>query len=258
MKSLLITAVVGLIFFGGAYAYSTMQLVQKEEDKKEVAKNEDGDAQSGSFSAGINPIQPMIGANGKPLPAPFQSKSLSERTILDLAESVKAKEMLLRGREQELNRREAKMQFILTDIQREKREFESVVKEAQTRVTEGQRILKLIETKKQKIENDLKQIKDLQEGESAKQTLGQEIGQTETAALIETLEPAQLAETIVGFANDGELERVGILLSKFDKKNAAKAIAAIEDSTLRQQVLNATTDAFAKQATLLDQKKKKR
>lgn len=242
MKGLMITGIIGLVFFGGAYAYSTMQLAQQKAEQE--TEEDDPLEKPQEIETGDKSIHDADGTG--PIPVPFPAKSMTETAILEMAESLRKREKVLKAREQELNRREQKMQDILNDIQYEKREFEAVVHRAQTKVIESQKILQMIEVKKKSIEADLKKLEQIRKADGTLGAVHNNAANVQIAKLLESNTPEELAKMLTELANSGKLEEAGNYLNLMEGRYAAKALSAINDPKLRIQILDAIKIAKSK------------
>ncbi len=150
------------------------------------------------------------------------------------------------------------MRYILDDIKLEKREFEAVVHRAQAKVIESQKILQLIETKKQQIDEDVKKIEQMQKVDASLNSSSQDAANQELAKLFESIQPEDFAATLTEYVNNGEIDKAGDYLSYIEKGKASKAINAIGDPALRRQVLEALKLAYLrKQESQLSRTKKR-
>jgi len=94
MKGIIVTGLVGLIFFGGAYAYSTMQLVSQKAAEEEGGEKEADDSDK---TKTIAPTESNLTKSGltktdaSKIPVPFPPKALPEDTLLELTNSIRKK-----------------------------------------------------------------------------------------------------------------------------------------------------------------------
>lgn len=248
MKGIIVTAIVGLVFFGGAYAYSTMQLVSQKAAEEEAAENEEDDIgepeKADSTEAGA--IKPaMTKAEATKTPVPFSPKALPEKALFELTKSIRQKEIELKKREAMLNTREGNFQFVLADIAREKREYESVIREAEMKVAKAQEILKLVEMKSQEIDNKMQQFEKEKSTDSARRSFSEEASDKQLAELLKSFDPNDIANLFEAKVKSGQIDEIGRILSTFDGVTMAKIVAAIPDDEMKTQAIDAVRQALA-------------
>jgi len=260
MKGIIVTGLVGLIFFGGAYAYSTMQLVSQKAAEEEEGEKEGSDigqpeAVASTESEPAKAVKTK--AESKKIPVPFPPKALPEEALVELTNSIRKKEAELKQREELLNTREGQFRFVLADIAREKREYESVVKKAEAKVIEAQRILKLVETKSQEIENKMQQLKQEQSADTALRSVGEQASDKQLAEVLQSFDPTIIASLFKSKAESGQVDQIGRILSTFDGATMSKVIAAIPDDELRNKAIDAVRQAYGDNAKMNLQNQKR-
>ena len=238
MIRLAITGIIGLLFFAGSWFWSAALLDNSKAKEQQPAE-------SGQVSDEVSSTAEKK-EKDTPMPVPFAPKEMSESVVLELVQTVKRKEKELKKREEELARREQRLRFILDDIKLEKREFEAVVHQAQSKVIESQKILQLIESKQEKIGEDLKKIESL-DAPSSSET--EDAAKKETAKIFESIQPEELAATLTEYANNGEIDVACDYLTYIEKGKAAKAINAIMDAKLKKQFIDALKLAYMRKQT---------
>lgn len=260
MKGIIVTGLVGLIFFGGAYAYSTRQLVSQKAAEEEGGEKEADASGKTKANASTDSNDGKTGTtktNGSKIPVPFPPQALPEDTLVELTNSIRKKEAELKQREELLNTREGQFRFVLADIAREKREYESVVKKAEAKVREAQRILKLVETKSQEIENKVQQFEQEQSADTTLRSVGEQASDKQLAEVLKSFDPMLLASLFKSKAESGQFDQIGRILSTFDGATMSKVIAAIPDDELRNKAIDAVRQAYGDNAKMNLQNQKR-
>ena len=248
MKGIIVTAIVGLVFFGGAYAYSTMQLVSQKAAEEEAAENEEDDIGEPEKvdSSNVETAKPaMTKAEATKTPVPFSPKALPEKALFELTKSIRQKEVELKKREAMLNTREGNFQFVLADIAREKREYESVIREAELKVAKAEEILKLVEMKSQEIDNKMQQFEKEKSTDSARRSFSEEASDKQLAELLKSFDPNDIANFFEAKVKNGQINEIGRILSTFEGPTIAKIVAAIPDEEMKTQAIDAVRQALA-------------
>ncbi len=240
MKNLIITGVVGLVFFGASYAGSTLLLQKKpEEEKKTTEAPVDDETDDTQLTNDV--VAKSDGTNKRSLPAPFKPKTLTEDSILKMVESIRLREQSIKQRERELLERESKHQMVLNDIQREKREYEAIVKKVQARIAEADQVLQLVNKRKLEIEEERKKIESLQKDIASKTTpeaVSQQKNVKKIADYLTGMPAEEAAKTLKAYANDGNLKFAAGILREIEERIAAKILTALEDPILVTQLLD--------------------
>ena len=244
MKNLMITGIVGLVFFGASFAGSTL-LLQKKPEEEQTKQDETEDDLADEPIAKAD-TKSTSSKDGKSLPAPFKAKTLTEDSILKMVESIRLREQSIKEREKELLERESKHQMVLNDIQREKREYEAVVQKVQARITEANQVLELVKQKKQEIEQEKKKIEDMQkdiERRTGPAALAEKKNVKKIADYLNGMPSEDAAKTLKAYANDGNLKFAAGILREIEERNAAKILTALEDPILVTQLLDEIKNA---------------
>ena len=236
MKNLIIIGIVGAVFFGASFIGSTMMLKKEEED---------GEVETNPGELADIPPATTDTANGAEqgnnLSAPFKPQTLSEESVLKMAESIQHREAAIIEREKQLLRRESKYKFILSDIQKEKREYEAVVQKVEAKIQEAKQVLELVEKKKDEIlseQQNIQQLHDEIEKKSKPQSVAEANNIKKMADWIGSMPTADAALTFKRYADDGKLDLVARILRQIEARTAAKILSELKDPVLVTQLLD--------------------
>lgn len=259
MKSLIVTGAIGLVFFGGAYAFSVSRL---SPDKKLDRAGEPATSVSSNITNSLfgkpdrektNRNRASSGSppNGSPTPSgisnnDFSNADFSSAAVVDIVNSLKTKESNLIRREKKLDSEGRKLSSMLRDIRQEKQEIEDLMTRAQTKVDENRGLLKEIKAERAQVQSELDKLN--QAREEKRQAISQSTiaANEELAKLLESLEPDDFARTIEEYVANNELEKIGEYLSYVEASKASKAIQAMNDSSLRREVLESVKAAIGR------------
>lgn len=246
MKNLIITGVVGLVFFGASYAASTV-LLQKKPEEEVVDENATAEAE---VSDDVKPAEfkhDKGGANkGKGMPSPFKPPTLTEDSMLRMMESIQQREASLKQRKSELLERETRQQMILADINRQKREYEAIAEKVQTRIAEANKLLQLVNQRKAEIEKERNKIEVLQkdiENKTGPAAVSLKKNVKKIADYLAGMPSENAAKTLKAYADGGNLKFAASILSKIEERTAAKILTALEDPILVTQLLDEIKNA---------------
>lgn len=168
------------------------------------------------------------------LPVPFHGRAMSAAEVFRYA-SVNRKTMeTLRQKEEELRQEELRLQLVQKDIEGRKLEIEGVLRQTQTTLEAGERLLSDMQIEAQNLakqrelqQQELENVKEAQ-APSAERMANVKV----TAGWLESMSPEDAAETLKNLANNGKMDLALQLLSYIEQRDVAKILDALNDPTL--------------------------
>jgi flagellar motility protein MotE (MotC chaperone) len=158
-------------------------------------------------------------------------------TVMRLSESIKRREAELNQRESDLAGDEARLKFLLDDIQREKQEVGALLGEIEVQLAHSQGLLEEAARQGGSVPGAASV-----DGESSSAPASQESSEQErknlrtVAEWLQGMPPEQAAESLRQLCNDGKMDMAVKLLGFFEQRDAAKILAALGDAALVTQL----------------------
>lgn len=228
MRKLLIISIMGLVLFGASAAASMFLLPKPEETgEQETADSDPGMSQPGKTSLVSN----------EEIPIPFRPKGLTEESILELANTIREREDTIKERDHELDKRESRHKFILDDIEREKRELESVQKAVQDKIAEAQRLVAEIEEKRKGIVERQKEIEEGLAKIEKQQLPDAEAEQKNMKTLsgwLSAMPSDTSSQVIKKFCDDGKIDFAVEILANLEERDVAKILGPLDPPLIKQ------------------------
>ena len=255
MNSLIVTGAIGLVFFGGAYAFSVSRL---SPTKKLDRAGEPATSVSSNVTNPL-PVKPdreksnrNHASNGSPsasspTAADLSNGDFSSAAVVDIVNSLKAKESNLLRKEKKLDSEERKITSMLREIRQERQEVDDLMAQALKKVAENRGLLQEIKAERARVQSEIDQLNQAREEKRKAISQSTIAANEELAKLLEALEPGELARTIEEYVANDELEKIGEYLSFVEASKASKAIQAMNDSSMRREVLESVKTAIGRQ-----------
>lgn len=184
----------------------------------------------------VNPVVDPKAADGDAakLPVPIRAGPMSAAEIFRFA-SINGKTMeTIRQKKEELQQEELRLQLVQKDIEGRKREIEGVLKQTQTTLEAGERLLSELQVEAANLvkQREMQQqaLDELQEAQapSAERMANIKV----TAGWLERMSPADAAEALKTLANNGNMDFALQLLSYMEERDVAKILDALKDPAL--------------------------
>ena len=230
MRNIIIVVLVGILLFGASFAASTFVFPKAEAE----AEMEDGSGQSPAS----DPNDPQASTNEE-VPVPFRPKTITEEAVLKMAESIRLREEDLKRDRAQLAQKMTREQFILGDIQREKRELEALQQVVKDKIVEAQKLIRQLQQSKQAITAERQQIEkrivDLEklaapESQSIQKNLQQ------AADWLTNMQPEKSSQILKQFCDDGQMDRAVEILVRVDERAASKMLAPLDSQLVKQLI----------------------
>ncbi|HIE96736.1 MAG TPA: hypothetical protein EYG03_20870 [Planctomycetes bacterium] len=241
MKKMLMFGLYGLLILG-ASAGGTWFLRSKDIAEIEAAsKPTDPLTQStAALASPVDVTRPLPDEVEDDLPVAVRPGEMSVEEIVRYGLGLKAREAVIRQREESLQRTEAQHRLLLADIDGEQQEIEGLVAQARDQRIASEQLLAQAQQERIKSEDVLKQLDekkqklDLDREKAARNpapTGG--VGETEVdreanikefSAIVSAVSPEVAAGMMRDFANDGKIDLVVEILAELEERNAAKIV----------------------------------
>ena len=258
MRTLLLAGIVGVILFAASASVSWYLMNQNklaaeadkvaELDPDHDPNHDPAHESAPEIKAGVPPIGHGI-KKEEQLPVALRPDvPLTVEAVLELSESIRRKERDLLTREKAAEKTEQNIQLLFEDLKVERAELTALAESIEAKLQLAKGSVAELKQENQTLTTQTQEIAKLnQQKAKSKQTPGtetelDEIGQRVKTAKpwFEGLEDEQAAKYLKEFANNGELKFVARLLGSLDKRKASKILAAFDDSTFAQQILEAS------------------
>ncbi len=238
MKTLLMSAIVGVILFAASASVSWYLMNQQVEPVAAEPEGTDLETDAGvpPIGDGVAKQEQMPVANRPDLP-------LTVEAVLELSESIRKKERELMEREKRAEKTERNIELLFEDLKVERAELSAISQQIQARLRQASNSVAQLKIENQQLTNQteelakLKPNKNLKPGEEPLDEIGERV---KTAKKwFEGLGEEQAANYLKEFANNGDLEFAARLLKSLSDRKSTKILAAFDDSEFVQQILDA-------------------
>ena len=168
------------------------------------------------------------------LHVPFHGRAMSAAEVFRYASVNRKTVETLRQKEEDLRQEELRLQLVQKDIEGRKREIEGILKQTQTTLEAGERLLSELQLAAQ----NLAKQRELQqkESETLKQAQAPSAERMKnvkvTAGWLESMRPEDAAETLKNLANKGNMDFALQLLGYIEERDVAKILDALNDPIL--------------------------
>ncbi len=241
MKKMLMFGLYGLLILG-ASAGGTWFLRSKDIAEIEAAsKPTDPLTQStAALASPVDVTRPLPDEVEDDLPVAVRPGEMSVEEIVRYGLGLKAREAVIRQREESLQRTEAQHRLLLADIDGEQQEIEGLVAQARDQRIASEQLLAQAQQERIKSEDVLKQLDekkqklDLDREKAARNPApAGGVGETEVdreanikefSAIVSAVSPEVAAGMMRDFANDGKIDLVVEILAELEERNAAKIV----------------------------------
>lgn len=238
MIKILIMMVVGLVLFAGSAGVSWMMAQKQADASQEETTDETG------MVEGDAPTQPEPVASDaetvSPLDQPVMPSpaGISAETVLRLSDSIRQREKQLQIREERVARDEKRLKLMLDDIQRVRSEISAMMEDAELRGQDARNLLEQVQATAPEGSgngNTDANGADAANSDAAESALPPELEKKNLKTVAEWLKemPAEkAARSLQELCDDGKMEMAVKLLSFLEQRDAAKILAALQDSSL--------------------------
>lgn len=175
----------------------------------------------------------------KPLPTVQPTKPLTAEEIYRFGLINRNRTEKLQQRESALDERARQLQLEFKDLEAREAEVDGLNAHIEDTITAAEALMSQINQKRLELA-DLKNRLDKQ-AEDIQSKTGltpeeQKNNDKTTAALIQSMKPANAAAVLKTLANDGQLDAAIALIVEMEQRNAAKIMESIDDEQLRTDI----------------------
>ena len=254
MKKMLMFGLYGAVILGVS-AGSTWFLRSNNIANSDSA-SEPTDPLTQSTAALASPVdvtRPLPDEAEDALPVAVRPGEMSVEEIVRYGLGLKAREAVIRQREESLQRTEAQHRLVLADIDGEQQEIEGLVAQARDQRVASEQllaqarqerirsedVLKQWDEKKQKLDLDReKAARNPAPAGSADDTeVDREANVKKLSAVVAGLSPEVSASMMREFANDGKIELAVEILAQLEDRDASKILDAMNDGKLVNELI---------------------
>jgi len=254
MKKMLMLGLYGTLILGIS-AGGTWFLRNNDIAKIESA-NEPTDPLTQSTAALASPVdvtRPLSNEAENDLPVAVRPGEMSVEEIVRYGLGLKAREAVIRQREESLQRTEAQHRLVLADIDGEQQEIKGLVAQARDQRIASEQLLAQAQQERIKSEDVRKQLDEQKqkqevEREKAARTpastgsaddteVDLEANVKKLSAVVAGLSPEVSAGMMREFANDGKIDLAVKILAELEDRDASKILDAMDDGQLVNELV---------------------
>jgi hypothetical protein len=252
MKKIIGLAFYGVTLFGIAagvgWYLKNQALVAAAEAATAADEQAEEDARTlqATDAAEIHPVNafgdPAIEApdrTDQQMPVAVRPAPVTVEEIVRYGLGMKERDKAIVEREELLQRLERQQQLVLADIQGEQQEIEGLLIQARDQRIATETLLKQVIVRKKELESAAKLVPEpVVPGDAATAEPANLKGGSQ---LLEGMAPESAATVIREYANNGQLDLVVQLISRLEDRSAAAIIDALDDDTLKGEILQGVT-----------------
>ena len=238
MKTLLMSAITGVILFAASASVSWYLMNQQVEPVAGAMDESDLETK-----AGVPPIGEGVAKQDKMPVANRPDLPLTVEAVLELSESIRKKERELMEREKRAAKTERNIELLFEDLKVERAELTAMSEQIRARLQQASSAVAQLKIENQQLTNQTEELakrkpnKSRKPGEEPLDEIGERV---KTAKKwFEGLGEEQAANYLKEFANNGDLEFAARLLKSLSDRKSTKILAAFDDSEFVQQILDA-------------------
>ncbi|MFK7818285.1 MAG: hypothetical protein AB8G99_06185 [Planctomycetaceae bacterium] len=207
-------------------------LNQKEEDKTEQAEG-DGEDENAVQQLGDETTDGIP----QELPSAVPPKAMSAEHLYRMGEVMKTRVAAIERRESELENEERRLKLVLMDIDAEQRETDGFLTQVRGTLDTTTQILQEIQTIQSQPVPEKPKDEEKDENTGLKQPSENEMkNYKRQAAIFQGMDPAKAATQLTKMANEGDVDKVVWIVSKFEERKAAKMLEVMPDESLAIQI----------------------
>ena len=249
MKSTIAVVLVGVILFAIS-AGASWFLINNQKDKVEETADQVDDPDKPVV------FPPMIDQESLVSEMPVALRPdvpITVEAVTELAQSIMKKQQELVESEKRLKKEEKRIKLLFEDLRQEREELQAFGQRIDNKVSQAREAAELLKLQFAKLNDQSKALAKLEN------RLGKDSGDVEADRLANRikiakewmieLEPEVAAKHIKQFADDGQLEIAGAVLNSLDKRDIAKILAVLDDTSLVGQLLDAYSGVKADAST---------
>lgn len=239
MKSIILYAVFAVGTFsaaaGGSWVYfnssNELSIPATEQAEIEVVETLDTD---------VEPAPP----DSLPSVA-IEGNKMSAAEIFRFGATIKSRQETLNTREQQIAKRELRLNLIQTDIASQQREMEGMIEQNRNLVDQGETLISKLAQEQQKLKSQqtevqekLSEITRIEGSASERESVNIKQG----ADWMQNLEADKASETLVEWINEGKMNAVIETLRSIESRKVAGILAEM-DKEIRMEVLNSLKES---------------
>lgn len=228
-----------LFALGGAGSWFYLQMEASAEQAKED-KSVGARTVSTTTPAGFASLTADIAAASDTLmPVPIQSTTMSPEESFRFGAINRKYHENLRKREDKIDKEKMRLKLAHKDIEARQLEIEGMLTQVNDTLTAGEKLLSEIKQASAKLSTEQQdvttRIESLQQLEDDSQS-GEQVSVKLVAGWIQSMKDTKAAAIIRELANDGKMDYALNLMAYIEERNAAKILAAMDDSVLAAEL----------------------
>jgi flagellar motility protein MotE (MotC chaperone) len=177
------------------------------------------------------------------LPVPIRGEALTAEELFRFGTMYREQQEALTNRQTEIERKESRLKLMHDDLLGSRKEFDGLRAQAADTALRAKQMLQQLQSEREQYE--LRKNDDLLEqkvtrDESAEPNEDEAGNLRKISAWFQVMPPEKAAEHLRQLSNEGKMDSAVKLLGNIEERNAAKILAAMEDSSLVVEL----TEAF--------------
>ena len=202
---------VGAVLFGASLGASWFFFGRETEE-----------SDSGNASADGGGVQSPL--DEEDFPVAVRPRTMTPEELVVYSSRLQSREQAIDARAASLERKEAELQLVTTDVLHEQAEVETLHAGVQSTLNTLEELLQKLNDERQRFEQERSAASDeLQTIQLARLDLQQD-EQKNMKELAEAMDPSTAAVTIRNFINDGDIELAVELLANYEERDAAEIL----------------------------------
>lgn len=240
MKTIIAAVITCMLLFGASYAasvyFAQAAATPEEESIAESAdETESGDRLLPEGMEAEKTDLPMQVSNQANQPVALE-------TVLQMSESIRAKEERIRLSEKALKDNEDRVEMLFEDLKREKSQLKTMADSIEIKIDQMNRMQDRLNATMNEIEARRAEVARMEKENGADDASLQKDFDDRVDTIkgwFSGLPAEQASEVFKDFANNGKLELAAALLQKMPDRQKAKVLGAMNDSVLIEQLVDA-------------------
>ena len=239
MKTIIAAVITCMLLFGASYAasvyFAQAAATPEEESTEESTETESGDRLLPEGMEAEKTDLPMQVSNQANQPVALE-------TVLQMSESIRAKEERIRLSEKALKDNEERVEMLFEDLKREKSQLKTMADSIEIKIDQMNRMQERLNVTMNEIEARRAEVARMEKENGADDASLQKDFDDRVDTIkgwFSGLPAEQASEVFKDFANNGKLELAAALLQKMPDRQKAKVLGAMNDSVLIEQLVDA-------------------
>ena len=180
------------------------------------------------------------------MPVPMRPEApITVEAVVELAQSIMAKEKLLFEGQQQLKQDEKRVGLLFEDLSREQEELEAFSKMVDEKIKQAQQAVNVLKLEKKSIMQEREALDSVEKRTGSTDDVARDELDRRVKVIkswFENLEPEQAAKYLKEFADRGDLDFVAKLLDSLEDRRIAKVLASFDDAALVAKIVDTFTD----------------